>query len=178
MGFLSQAMAGMGVSLKGGAHTAVHQEAATHAAQTVGQPAQPPTQQAILPGAKATTFAKAEQGVPYSWGGGTPTGPSKGVAQGANTVGFDCSGLMKYAYAKAGITIPRDTYSQIATLHPVDGGMKAWKPGDLIYPEAGHVGMYIGNGQIVQAPQTGQNVEVSPVNGPGGWYSPYAVRRP
>lgn len=53
--------------------------------------------------------AMSQLGVPYSWGGGNANGPSRGIDQGANTVGFDCSGLMLYAFAGVGIKL--DHYS-------------------------------------------------------------------
>src|ERR1700743_1833952 len=51
--------------------------------------------------------ASSQMGVPYSWGGGTLNGPSKGVDSGANIVGFDCSGLVRYSFAGVGVLIPR-----------------------------------------------------------------------
>ena len=104
------------------------------------------------------------RGVPYSWGGGGPGGPSKGIAQGANTVGFDCSGLVQYAFAKYGVTIPRVTYDQFRAGTPVP--VNAMRPGDLVFfhPGAngpGHVGIFIGNGKFLQAPQTGDVVKIS-----------------
>ena len=49
----------------------------------------------------------SQMGVPYSWGGGTPNSPSKGIDSGANTVGFDCSGLVRYSFAGVGVLLPR-----------------------------------------------------------------------
>ena len=104
------------------------------------------------------------RGVPYSWGGGGPGGPSKGIAQGANTVGFDCSGLVQYAFAKYGVTLPRVSYQQFRAGTPVP--LKSMRAGDLVFfrPGAngpGHVGIFIGNGKFLQAPQTGDVVKVS-----------------
>ncbi|GAA2871939.1 NlpC/P60 family protein [Nonomuraea rubra] len=59
------------------------------------------------------TAALAQQGIPYSWGGGEPAGPSYGIGRGANTSGFDCSGLTEYAWSKAGTRIGGTTYEQI-----------------------------------------------------------------
>lgn len=103
-------------------------------------------------------------GTPYSWGGGGKGGPSRGIAQGANTVGFDCSGLTQYAYGKLGINIPRVSGAQF------NAGMKInpsqAQAGDLVFfhPTSngpGHVGIYLGNGTYIQAPQTGDVVKVS-----------------
>lgn len=107
------------------------------------------------------------RGIPYSWGGGGPGGPSKGFAQGANTVGFDCSSLMQYAFAKYGVKIPRVTYEQFRAGTPVP--LKKMQAGDLMFfrPSAqgpGHVGMYVGNGQFLHAPQTGDVVKLSRVS--------------
>jgi cell wall-associated NlpC family hydrolase len=104
------------------------------------------------------------QGIPYSWGGGGPGGPSKGIAQGANTVGFDCSGLTEYAFAKFGIKIGSVTYDQFRAGKPVP--KNAMRPGDLVFfnpgsQGPGHVGIFIGNGKFLQAPQTGDVVKVS-----------------
>ena len=115
-------------------------------------------------GAAVVRAALQMRGIPYSWGGGGPGGPSKGIAQGANTVGFDCSALMQYAFAKYGVTIPRVTYDQFRAGTPVP--KKAMRPGDLLFfnPGAngpGHVGIFIGNGKFLQAPQTGDVVKIS-----------------
>jgi cell wall-associated NlpC family hydrolase len=103
-------------------------------------------------------------GTPYSWGGGGAGGPSKGIAQGANTVGFDCSGLTQYAYGKLGITIPRVSGSQFNAGIKVNPNQA--QAGDLVFfhPTSngpGHVGIYLGNGTFIQAPQTGDVVKVS-----------------
>lgn len=103
-------------------------------------------------------------GTPYSWGGGGPGGPSKGIAQGANTVGFDCSGLTEYAYAKFGINIGSVTYTQFQAGKNVKPSNA--QAGDLVFfrpgPQGpGHVGIYLGNGTFIQAPQTGDVVKVS-----------------
>lgn len=107
------------------------------------------------------------RGIPYSWGGGGPGGPSRGFAQGANIVGFDCSSLMQYAFSKYGVTIPRVTYDQFRAGTPVP--VNAAQPGDLMFfrPSSqgpGHVGMYIGNGKFLHAPQTGDVVKISSVS--------------
>lgn len=107
------------------------------------------------------------RGIPYSWGGGGPGGPSRGFAQGANTIGFDCSSLMQYAFAKYGVKIPRVTYEQFRAGTPVP--VNRMQAGDLMFfrPSAqgpGHVGMYVGNGQFLHAPQTGDVVKLSRVS--------------
>lgn len=107
--------------------------------------------------------AKQHLGVPYSWGGGTPSGPSRGFGRGANTVGFDCSSLVQYAWAKAGVKLPRTTYDQIKVGQAVPNIGQA-KPGDLLFPSRGHVLMYIGNGQAIEAPRTGGHVQIVKAN--------------
>lgn len=118
--------------------------------------------------------AKRWLGTPYSWGGGTPGGPSRGFAQGANTVGFDCSSLVQNAWAKAGVKLPRTTYEQIKVGQGISTkDPSAWQPGDLMFPSTGHVQMYIGNGKVIEAPRTGGHVQVVPVRN-----KYIAVRRP
>ncbi len=103
----------------------------------------------------AITFALAQVGKPYIWGG---TGPD----------GYDCSGLVQAAWAAAGVSIPRTTYDMWSALPHV--ATASVRPGDLLeYDAEGHVAMYIGNGKIVDAPQTGQNVEVIPMS--ESWYA-------
>ena len=113
---------------------------------------------------KVLQAALSQKGVPYQWGG-----------EKAGS-GFDCSGLIQYAYAKAGISLPRTTYQQINHGQKVAWG--AFKPGDLIFsnfegPGAGasHVVMYIGNGKVIAAPHTGANVQIEDVN----VFKPYFV---
>jgi len=110
--------------------------------------------------------ASSVLGTPYAWGGGGPNGPTVGVNQGAGTVGFDCSSLVQFVFAKQGINLPRTTYAQVKCGKAVMPRNAV--PGDLLFfgnPEAPeHVGIYIGNGQMIQAPHSGGNVEISAVN--------------
>ena len=106
-------------------------------------------------GGKAVAFTYAQLGKPYQWGA---TGPGS----------YDCSGLVQAAWAAAGVTIPRDTYEQWAALPHI--ATSAIQPGDLLYYDGeGHVAMYVGGGYIIDAPQTGMNVQKLPMN--TGWYA-------
>ena len=75
-------------------------------------------------------------------------------------LGFDCSGLMLYAYAQAGIALPRSSGEQIRSAAEIT--QAELEPGDLVY-YPGHVSMYVGDGLIVHSPQSGQDVEVRPM---------------
>jgi cell wall-associated NlpC family hydrolase len=119
-------------------------------------------------GAVAARAALKWIGTPYSWGGGNPAGPSLGIAQGAHTVGFDCSGLVTYAWARAGVPLTHYATAQYnAGPHPARNQLR---PGDLVFfahnpsnpSTIHHVGIYIGNGQMVEAPFTGARVRISP----------------
>jgi cell wall-associated NlpC family hydrolase len=104
---------------------------------------------------KAVAFAYAQLGKPYQWGA---TGPGS----------YDCSGLVQAAWAAAGVAIPRDTYQQWAALPHI--AFSAIQPGDLLYYDGiGHVTMYVGGGYMIDAPQTGMDVQKIPVN--TGWYA-------
>ena len=106
---------------------------------------------------KAVAFAYAQIGCPYVYGG---TGPCP--------MGYDCSGLAQAAWAAAGVAIPRDSYEQWASLPHVS--LSALEPGDLlIYNGEGHVAIYAGNGYIIDAPETGMDVERIPMDTP--WYA-------
>ena len=88
-------------------------------------------------------------GVPYLWGGTTPSG-------------FDCSGLMQYVFAKEKISIPRTSQEQQKASEPID--INDVEPGDLVFnkeSDSTHVGMYIGNDKYIHAPHTGDVVKIS-----------------
>lgn len=127
----------------------------------------------------ALQFAAAQLGKPYVWGGSMPK------------TGFDCSGLVQWAYAQIGVKLPRVTYDQVKVGSPVKSGH--YKPGDLLFfnyegDGASHVVMYAGNGRVIAAPHTGANVEyerlsalgpvyaarriIKTVDGPKGWADP------
>ncbi|MDT0454060.1 C40 family peptidase [Streptomyces hesseae] len=128
------------------------------------------------PGGKATTTEQAATvvntaqemlGTPYSWGGGSASGPTTGTccspngSSGGAITGFDCSGLTLYAYAKVGIALPRTAAEQYAASDPVKPGQEI--PGDLVFygnspANLHHVGIYIGGGWIINAPRPGTQV--------------------
>jgi cell wall-associated NlpC family hydrolase len=117
----------------------------------------------------------SQLGVPYSWGGGTAAGPSRGIDDGADTVGFDCSGLMLYMFAGVGIRLPHYSGSQYNSGRHIPSS--EMRRGDMIFygPEgAQHVTMYLGDGQMLEAPYTGSTVKVSPVRTSG--MTPYVTR--
>ncbi|MCH9667059.1 MAG: NlpC/P60 family peptidoglycan endopeptidase RipA [Actinomycetia bacterium] len=130
-------------------------------------------------GPQATEFVikrgMSQLGVPYSWGGGNAAGPSRGIDSGAGTVGFDCSGLMLYMFAGIGIKLDHYSGSQynagrkVPTAQMRRGDMLFWGPNG-----SQHVAMYLGNGQMLEAPYTGSVVKISPVRTSG--MTPYAVR--
>ncbi len=132
-----------------------------------------------LYGAQAIEYvirrAGTQIGVPYSWGGGSLDGPSRGVDQGAGTVGFDCSGLTRFAFAGVGILLPRYSGDQY------DAGRKVPPPqakrGDLLFWGPGgsqHEAIFLGGGQMIEAQQTGVPIKVSPVRAAG--MAPYVIR--
>ncbi|MFH9958971.1 NlpC/P60 family protein [Streptomyces roseolus] len=118
--------------------------------------------------------ALAQEGTPYSWGGGNANGPSTGICcspsgkSGTRIRGFDCSGLALYAYAQVGINLPRTAAAQAGEGRriPASAGVGALKPGDLVFfaynpgndSTIHHVGIYLGNGQMINAPRPGTNV--------------------
>jgi cell wall-associated NlpC family hydrolase len=97
---------------------------------------------------EAATIALRYLGIPYLWGGASPA------------TGFDCSGLVMYVYAQLGISLPHYAAAQYQLGSPVDRSQL--QPGDLVFFDAlDHAGIYIGNGQFVHAPQTGDVVKIT-----------------
>jgi cell wall-associated NlpC family hydrolase len=117
----------------------------------------------------------AVRGTPYSWGGGNAAGASRGIDSGSDTVGFDCSGLMLYMFAGVGIKLDHYSGSQYNAGRKVPSSQM--RRGDMIFygPNASqHVAMYLGDGQMLEAPYTGSTVKVSPVRTSG--MTPYVTR--
>ena len=141
-----------------------------------------PTVATADPGARSMDYQQAtdvviarglsQRGVPFSWAGGGVNGPTRGTGTGINTVGFDASGLMQYAYAGAGVKLPRSSgaiYRVGQKILPQQA-----RKGDLIFygPEGTQsVAMYLGNNQMLEV---GDVVQVSPVRANG--MTPYMVR--
>lgn len=105
----------------------------------------------------AVRAALSRLGRPYVWGA---TGPDQ----------FDCSGLVQWCYARAGIHLDRTTYQQINDGIPVPRSHV--RPGDLVFPHPGHVQLAIGNNLVVEAPYSGASVRISPLG------NNVAIRRP
>jgi cell wall-associated NlpC family hydrolase len=98
-------------------------------------------------GERAVKVALGVVGVPYRWGGESPSS------------GFDCSGLVRWAYGRVGVDLPHNSYA----LYGEGRRVRAddMEPGDILFFEGlGHVGLYLGGGRMVHAPETGRNVEV------------------
>jgi cell wall-associated NlpC family hydrolase len=124
-----------------------------------------PTQSATTPATpanlatghpEAATIAMKYLGIPYAWGGASPAG-------------FDCSGLVMYVYAQLGILLPHYAAAQYGFGSPVSRDQL--QPGDLVFFDGlSHVGIYIGGGQMVHAPQTGDVVKISSLSDFGAGY--------
>ncbi len=100
-------------------------------------------------------IAMSQLGTPYVWGGAAPGG-------------FDCSGLVMWAYAQVGVSLPHSTYALFAMGVPVSRDQL--EPGDLVFFDGvGHVGIYIGGDEFIHAPHTGDVVKISSLDDP--WYS-------
>ncbi|MFF0199139.1 NlpC/P60 family protein [Streptomyces sp. NPDC005017] len=116
------------------------------AAGPAAAPAAPTSRAAV-----AVSYAYSKLGSPYVWGA---TGPDA----------FDCSGLVQAAYRSAGVELPRTTYAQIGAGRRVS--RSELQPGDLVffYSAISHVGVYVGNGQMVHAPNPSAPVRVAPID--------------
>jgi cell wall-associated NlpC family hydrolase len=105
-------------------------------------------------GERAVLIAAQELGVPYRYGGSSPSG-------------FDCSGLTSWVYGQLGIALPHNAAAQYGYGRAVD--LARLKPGDLVFFHGlGHVGLYIGHGRIIHAPQSGRNVEIQALTARAG----------
>jgi cell wall-associated NlpC family hydrolase len=107
-------------------------------------------------GGQAVAIAERYLGVPYVWGGASPSG-------------FDCSGLTMYVYAQLGVSLPHNAAAQYASLpHVSESDLE---PGDLVFFDGlNHVGIYIGGGSMIHAPHTGTVVQISSLSGGGSYY--------
>jgi peptidoglycan DL-endopeptidase RipA len=114
--------------------------------------------------------AMSQIGVQYVWGGGNGRGPSTGIpdafGSSLDRVGFDCSGLMQYAFDGVGIDLPRVSRNQFNAGRKVP--VSEVRPGDMLfYQNSGgpihHVAMYVGDGKMIEAPYTGASVRVTPM---------------
>jgi len=108
-------------------------------------------------GAQIANAARAQLGKPYVYGA---TGPGS----------FDCSGLTQYVHRQAGISIPRTSGAQQAGGRAIAKSQA--KPGDVVAIGGYHVGIYVGNGQMIDAPKTGDHVKQRPI-----WTSSYVIKR-
>jgi cell wall-associated NlpC family hydrolase len=105
-------------------------------------PESPPTR-----AERAALFALEAVGIPYRYGGESPDS------------GFDCSGLVRWAYGRAGLDVPHNSYALYSVGQRV--AESHMEPGDVLFFEGlGHVGLYLGSGEMVHAPYTGKRVEV------------------
>jgi cell wall-associated NlpC family hydrolase len=140
--------------------------------------------QVVVPGNPnaqvAVNAALSQLGVPYSFAGGKLNGPTLGQCvpgtdgwNDCHVVGFDCSGLMLYAWGKAGVAIPHFTvamWNDPAFVHITDKSQI--QPGDMLMfegPPPGHVGMYLGNGRLIDAPHSGSVVQIESIG--DAWYA-------
>jgi cell wall-associated NlpC family hydrolase len=121
---------------------------------SAGPGARPPARAAAGRGRKAVSIALRYLGVPYRWGGASPAG-------------FDCSGLVMYAYGRVGIALPHNGAMLWRKGRAVQRG--ALEPGDVVFFDGlGHVGIFIGRGRFVHSPHSGDVVKISRLS--ESWY--------
>ena len=147
------------------ARTAADQRSASHAVSsgvvtTAGAGSSAAVETAI-------SAARRWLGTIYAWGGGSLSGPSVGWGVDAGVVGFDCSGLTRYAYAQAGISIPRNSSAQYSALPRVSrsdlqrGDLVFWATNTSSPATIHHVALYLGDGQVLEAPESGSRIRVT-----------------
>jgi cell wall-associated NlpC family hydrolase len=106
----------------------------------------PPKPVRVTLAQRAVRLARKQLGVPYAWGGASPSG-------------FDCSGLVYWVYGRLGVRLPHNAAALYSVGRPVP--RSALRPGDLVFFSGlGHVGLYIGHGRMIHAPQSGRTVEI------------------
>jgi peptidoglycan DL-endopeptidase CwlO len=129
---------------------------ATAAGSGTAPPSNLPNPPASTLGGQAVAIAERYLGVPYVWGGASPSG-------------FDCSGLTMYVYSQLGVSLPHNAAAQYYALpHVSESDLQ---PGDLVFFDGlNHVGIYIGGGSIIHAPHTGTVVQISSLSGGGSFY--------
>lgn len=121
----------------------------------------PPRPVRLPLGTRAARLARTQLGAPYSWGGASPAG-------------FDCSGFVMWVYGRLGISLPHNAAALYGVGRSVP--LSAMHPGDLVFfPGLGHVGIYIGRGRMIHAPQSGRTVEIEALNERS--YPPVGARR-
>jgi cell wall-associated NlpC family hydrolase len=140
------------------------QQAQQQASTVVGASAVTPTDTTAQPATviapppthgNVVQYAMSQLNTPYVWGGAAPGG-------------FDCSGLVMWAYAQVGVSLPHSSYAQYGMGVPVSKDQL--QPGDLVFFDGlGHVGLYIGGGQFIHAPHTGDVVKISSLS--EDWYA-------
>jgi cell wall-associated NlpC family hydrolase len=123
-------------------------------AQGTGEPATAASAQMQTKGEQAVRFALQVVGTPYRWAGESPA------------TGFDCSGLVRWAYGRVGVDVPHSSYALYGVGRRVPTSRLS--PGDVLFFEGlGHVGLYVGKGRMVHSPETGRNVEVVQLSATG-----------
>jgi peptidoglycan DL-endopeptidase CwlO len=117
----------------------------------------PPGSASALLGSRVVSYARHLLGIPYSWGGSSPS------------TGFDCSGLVRFVYGHFGIRLPHSSWGDLAQGRRIARG--SLQPGDLVFfYGAGHVGIYVGGGRFIDAPHSGAHVRISTMGQYSGYY--------
>jgi cell wall-associated NlpC family hydrolase len=156
-----------------------------------GAPPPPGVQPSDPQAAAVLARAVSQVGVPYAWGGGNSSGPTRGISDGggpadqagdSRKTGFDCSGLMVYAFAAAGITVPHQTQAIWASFAPPITDRGQLQPGDIILTSNNgqpsgidHAGLYLGGGRVVDAPESGTTVRIEPDVWANPWWSAHFI---